>query len=46
MNETPRTELELDQDVVELGAAKEVTLGIPALVNTEENAQAPYRIVG
>lgn len=44
MNESPHTELELD--VVELGDAKTVTMGIPALVNTEENAQVPYRIVG
>jgi len=43
MNETTQTDLELQ--IVELGDAKELTMGQPALINTEENSQSPYKIV-
>jgi len=40
MNETTRTDLELE--VVDLGDAKEKTMGIPGTPNTEEHPVVPY----
>ncbi|MDY0749101.1 rubrivinodin family lasso peptide [Paucibacter sp. R3-3] len=40
MNETTRTDLE--QDVVDLGDAKEMTLGVPGTPNLEEHAGIPW----
>ena len=35
---------ETDLNVVDLGDAKEVTMGIPASVRQEENQVSPYKI--
>ncbi len=43
MNETTRTDLEMD--VVELGDAKEVTMGIPGLPNNEDHPQVPWTYI-
>ena len=43
MNEKPQSELELEVQVVDLGDAKEVTMGIPALVYAEDNESVPGR---
>jgi hypothetical protein len=34
---------ELEMEVVELGDAKEMTMGIPALINPEDNEVLPER---
>jgi hypothetical protein len=43
MNETTHAELELQ--VVELGDAKELTMGLPAAVYAEENPQIQGKLV-
>jgi hypothetical protein len=35
---------ELDLQVVELGDAKELTMGIPNQVNSEDNPQVPQKL--
>ena len=37
-------EPELDLQVDELGVAKELTIGIPNQVNTEDNPQVPHTL--
>ena len=41
MNETPRSELELN--IVELGNAKEKTMGIPGAQNEEDHPLVPWQ---
>ena len=43
MNEKPQSELEQELQVVDLGDAKELTMGIPALVCAEDNQTLPGR---
>lgn len=43
MNEKPQSELELELQVVDLGDAKELTMGIPAMVYAEDNQTLPGR---
>jgi hypothetical protein len=43
MNEKPQSELELELQVVDLGDAKELTMGIPAMVYAEDNLTLPGR---
>lgn len=37
MNEKPQAELELELQIVELGDAKQLTMGIPAQEHSEDN---------
>lgn len=45
MNEPSKLELELDLQIVDLGDAKELTLGIPHVDLAEENQTIPGRYV-
>ncbi|MEO6279847.1 rubrivinodin family lasso peptide [Roseateles sp.] len=46
MDKSTQTDQELDLQVVELGDAKELTMGIPAQVYTEDNPQLQRRFEG
>jgi hypothetical protein len=43
MNEKSQSEQKLDLEIVDLGDAKELTMGIPAQVHLEDNPALPAR---
>jgi hypothetical protein len=38
------TQTELDQQIVDLGDAKDLTMGIPNQVNSEDNPEVPHKL--